>query len=121
VTRRTVGISTFEYDPLGARTLYLLPDSRQAINRGARRATRTKTLDGAAVVYDAGYAVADLTWELAVDAKNPLVGAFLALMVKTYNLIRICTDDGVFSAVPSRWAVENGRATLEALVMERIA
>jgi hypothetical protein len=117
--KRTIGISCIDYDPFGARTLYLSSESRESINQGGRRVTRTKTLDGAAVVYDAGYAVADLTWLLTVEAKSVTVGAYLAMLVKTYNEVRICTDDGVFLAVPSRWRESQGKATLEALIIEK--
>jgi hypothetical protein len=47
------------------------------------------------------------------------VGAYLAMLVKTYNEVRICTDDGVFLAVPSRWRESQGKATLEALIIEK--
>ena len=120
-TRRIIGISTPSADPAGARTLYLLPASRESMDAGARRVTRTPTLDGGAVTYDAGYSVSDLTWSLSVRAGSAAIGAFLAYLVKTYSLIRIATDAGVFDAAPRAWRVEADRATLEALVMTQIA
>ena len=120
-TRRTIGISTPAADAAGARILYLLPASRSSLDAGTRRVTRTATLDGGAVTYDAGYSVSDLTWSLSVRATSVTIGAFLAYLVKTYSLIRIATDAGVFDASPRAWRVEDGQATLEALVMEQIA
>jgi hypothetical protein len=121
MARQVIGLSTYTYDVLGARTLYMEPDARERANAGARRATRTKTLDGGAVVYDAGFAVADQTLTIRVRESAAGVGYFFALLVKTYNLIKISTADGVFSAVPARWSVKDGIAQLEALVMEQLA
>ena len=116
-----IGISTYEYNPGGHRMLYLVPEAQEMNYTGARRVTRTPTLDGGAVVYDAGFAVADLTWQISVWARTRYVPAYLEMLVKMYNLIRICTADGVFSAVPARWSIKNGVATLEAWIMEQIA
>lgn len=119
--KRIIGISTFSYDPAGNRTLYLTPAGILTMKSGGRRATRTPTLDGGAVVYDAGYAVADLTWQINVLATSAYIGTWLASIGKTYNAIRISTDQGVFMAVPNRWWEEYGVATLEVLVTDQIA
>jgi len=119
--RRTIGLSVATADPVGARILYLDAATRTSLDEGKRRVTRTATLDGGAVAYDAGFAVADQTWRITVRAASSTVSTFLAYLVKTYNLIRITTDQGVFSAVPSRWSTDNDRATLEALIMEQLA
>jgi hypothetical protein len=118
--KMVIGISTFAYDLIGAGTFYITPDSYERMNSGARRVTRTKTLDGAAVAYDAGYAVADLTWDISIEARDEGTPNFIAWVVQTYNLIRISTKDGVFSAIPSRWSFDSGRVRLEALVMEKL-
>jgi len=119
--KRIIGISTFAADIVGGRTLYLDQKSYDQMASGRRRATRTKTLDGAAVVYDAGFAVADQTFTLDLRATDATLGAWVAYIVKTYNLIRISTTGGVFSCVPSSWEETNGVVTLEALVMEQLA
>jgi hypothetical protein len=115
-----MGISTFAYDLIGSRTVYITPDSYERMNSGARRVTRTKTLDGAAVAYDAGYAVADLTWDISIEARDEGTPNFIKWMLETYNLIRLSTQDGVFKVIPSRWSFSNGRVRLEALVMEKL-
>ena len=120
-TRRTVGISTLTADIAGARLLYLEPASRSSMDAGTRRATRTATLDGGCVVYDAGFTAADQTWNLSVRATSATVGAFLAYLVKTYNTVRLATSDGVFDASPRSWRVENGIGTIECLVTSQIA
>ena len=119
--RRIVGISTLEYNPVGARTLYLVPTARQAMMRGTRRATRTPTLDGAAIVYDAGFSYSDMTWQISIMSQSPTDEAFMRMLVMTYNLVRISTVDGVFDAVPASWNNVDGIVTLEAWVMEQVA
>jgi hypothetical protein len=118
--KRVIGISTFGYDIAGNHTFYLAANTEEAMNAGSRRVTRTKTLDGSAVAYDAGYSVSDITWSISVKAPSIAIGAWIGWIVRTYNLIRISTKDGVYSAVPSRWTSENGMVTLEALVMEKL-
>lgn len=117
--KRIVGLSVPIFDLSGGRTVRILPTAYEGLNKGERRATRTATLDGAAVVYDAGFADADRTLE--VQTRDSLAAAFFAYLVQTYNLIKISTDTGKYSAVPKRWAEENGIATLEALVMEKLS
>lgn len=119
--KSVVGISTLLFDLTGGRTVYIEPGAKEQLNQGERRATRTPTLDGAAVVYDAGYAVADQTYLIQVRENTSYVGNWFAYLVKTYNLIRVTTSEGVFNAVPSRWYVEKGIATLETLITEQIA
>lgn len=119
--RKVIGISSLEFNPVGARTMYLISTAKAAMMKGNRRATRTKTLDGGAVVYDAGFAVADLTWDLSVRIVAGTETAFMAMLVKTYNLIRVCTEDGVFDGVPYSWNETNNIATIQVLVMEQIA
>ena len=121
MAKHIIGISTFTADVSGNRTLYVDADSLQSMNAGTRRATRTKTLDGGAVVYDAGFSPADLTFTISVPTSDPSAAPFFQMLVKTYNLIRISTDLGVYSAVPSRWSEQKGLATLEALVVEQLA
>lgn len=121
MAKRIVGLSTFIADPVGNRTLYVNQDSVATMNQGARRVTRTKTLDGNAVAYDAGFSPSDLTFTISVPATDVTITAFFAMLVKTYNLIRLTTSDGVYSAVPSQYREEDGVATLEALVMEQLA
>jgi hypothetical protein len=120
-TKKVIGISTIEYSASGSRTLYVEPGLYEQMNTGTRRATRTKTLDGGAVVYDAGFSYADQTWSIKIRTDQRLTAFFFAWLVKTYGLIRITTEGGVYTAVPSSWAEENGVTKLEALVMERVA
>jgi len=118
--KKMIGISTYEFNPGGARMLCLVPEAQEINYSGGRRVTRTRTLDGGAVVYDAGFAVADLTWQISVRASSVYVGAYLEMLVKMYNLVRICTADGVFAAVPARWSINGGVATLDAWITEKI-
>lgn len=119
--RRMIGISTFAADIAGARIVRLVPEYSSTINAGARRATRTRTLDGGAVVYDAGYAVADQTLSLKLKSSDPTLPAWVAYLVKTYNLIRVTTEAGAYQCVPASYVERDGVVTLEALVLEQLA
>lgn len=119
--RRIIGISMFSYDTDGNRTFYLMPDGIKSMRQGTRRVTRTPTLDGAAVVYDAGYSVSDLTWKIPIMATSIYIGNWISMLVKGYNAIRLTTIEGVFLAVPSMWKEEDGVVTLEALVVQQLA
>jgi len=121
MAKHIIGLSTFLADVNGNRTFYIEPSSIEDMKQGSRRATRTKTLDGGAVVYDAGFSPSDITFKISVRAENVYAGQFFSMLTQTYNLIRVCTDSGVYSAVPSRWFEAKGIATLEALVMEQLA
>lgn len=119
--KHVIGLSSFTADPVGNRMVYVDAGTLDALNQGRRRVSRTKTLDGAAVIYDAGYSPSDLTLTISTPTTNATTAAFFAMLVKTYNLIRVCTDSGVYSAAPSQWREEDGMVTLEALVKEQLA
>jgi hypothetical protein len=120
--RRIIGISTIAVDAsISLRTFYIDKKTREELNTYSRRISRTPTLDGAAVIYDAGYAVADKTIYVRVQIRNESVMYFFAWLVAAHNLIRICTDNGVYEAAPAKCWEENGYAILETLVTEQIA
>jgi len=119
--KKKMGISTLIYDLDGARTFYVSGKSAESMGFGRRRVTRTKTLDGGAVVYDAGFSYSDLEWNVSMQA-NPGDGvvAFVRRIVRTYNLIKITNDLGVYTAVPSAYEEGNGVITLKALIMSKL-
>jgi hypothetical protein len=120
--RRIIGISTITVDAtITLRTFYVDKTTREELNTYSRRVSRTPTLDGEAVVYDAGYAVADKTIYVRVYNRDESIISFFAWLVVAHNLIRVCTDNGVYEAVPSKCWEENNYAILETLVMEKKA
>ena len=114
--KRIIGLSPLAYDPTGAKTLYVEPGAFEQFNSGSRRATRTKTLDGGAVIYDAGFSVADQTFEIKVRADR-YIPAYFAWLVKSQNLVRLSNEQGVYTGAPARWEIRDGMAMLEFLVM----
>ena len=114
--KRIVGLSPLAYDTTGARTVYIEPGAFEQLNSGARRATRTKTLDGGAVVYDAGFSVADQTFGIKVRADRT-TPSYFAWLVQSQNLIRVSTEMGIYTGVPARWDVGQGMVMLEFQVM----
>ena len=117
-----IGISTPVFDLDGARLIRVTPQTGPAMFRGARRVSSTATLDGGALLYDTGYAVADRTATIEA-AEHDVRGTadWFAMLVKTYNLIKVVTDEGVFLAAPSKWSMKNDTPTLELLLTEQLA
>lgn len=120
--KRTVGFSTEQADTAGARKFIVDGETINFTARdGRRRVTRTPTLDGGAVVYDAGFSIADKTFKMQLRANTLMDTSFIQYLVTAYNRIRISTIDGVFIAVPESWLLENGIITFQALVIEQRA
>lgn len=115
--RTNIAISSITYDPFGSRILPVLRDVT-ALRAGARRATRTATLDGGCVVYDTGYAVADRRHDVDLDAAHL---AFIEHIVQTYRLVHVSTTDGFFVAIPTRYAGQGERVRLTLEYTEQIA
>ena len=112
-----ISITALTYDPDGSRMLRLTPKAALALNTGGRRVSRTATLDGGAVVYDTGYAAADRTLRLTVQARDATVPAFLERMVRLHSLVRVASGHGVHVGVPEKWAHnDDNTATLTVLV-----
>ena len=115
--RQYVGISSIAFDPDGARALPVYNDPA-VLRQGARRATRTATLDGGCVVYDTGYADTDRSITIETDGSYM---DWITYMVRTYRLVRLSTEDGVFLAVPARHSSRDGRAVINLDITQRIA
>jgi hypothetical protein len=117
-----IGISTPLFDLDGARLIRVTPQTIPSLFSGSRRVSSTATLDGGALLYDTGYAVADRRHTIeAAEHDVRATAAWFAMLVKTYNLIQVVTDEGVFLAAPSKWSMINDIPTLDLLFAEQLA
>ncbi len=114
---KNIGVSAIEFDPLGARVMRQGADQELDNNRGARRTTRTATLDGGCEIYDTGYAPADRTIRVATGLEHL---DWLARMVRLYNTVRVSTEAGCFLGTPRNWQANNNKAMIEILVTEEM-
>lgn len=91
----------------------LMADSN--IDSSDRRVSRTKTLDGGAVFYDAGYTDADRDLALII----PRTEALLSLarhFHKTYSDLTISIRSGIFACVIQRVTVGADDITLDIML-----
>ena len=112
---KLIAVSSIEFDLDGARVLR--QDAGQALSNhtGARRVSRTATLDGGCVLYDTGYAVADRTIVVSAGLEHL---DWLARMCQLYSLVRVSTDEGIYIGAPRRWYVQDNRANMDILITE---
>jgi hypothetical protein len=86
-----------------------------------RRASRIATLDGGAVVSDAGYSEADRTIELAWEPVSAQLEAAIARLLQTYGRLQVSTRSGLFLAVPEAYRPGARQSTLRLLVVARLS
>ena len=115
--KHMAGIATLTYDLDGAKVFPQDPASMMSNNTGARRASRTATLDGGCVIYDTGYAAADRTLTIVTDIEYI---DFFEHLVRYYSTVLVSTRDGLFKGNPRTWRTRNGKAEIEIFVTEEI-
>ena len=111
--KHMASIATLTFDIDGARIFPQHPGSIMPNNAGARRASRTATLDGGCVIYDTGYAAADRTLTLATDISYL---EWFRRIVQFYGTVLVSTDEGLFRGVPQQWRARDGRAEIDIMV-----
>jgi len=94
--RLFVASETFDLE--GWTAIDYLPTSEFGTH--ARRASKTRTLDGGVAVYDSGYSSGDLTFAIRFR-KSLSIDATLKRLVELYSQITVSTRDGVYRAIPS--------------------
>lgn len=118
MSRENIGISTIAFDLDGAKVLRLRGDSLISIRDGARRVTRTATLDGGVLVHDTGYAVGDRTLKIQVDAEHV---DWLEYLVRTYRLVHISLGSEFYTAVPARYWMDVNNANIQLDLIAQLA
>ena len=112
-------ISTTEFDPAGYIEIDALPASR--MGETARRVNRVATLDGGAVVNDAGYSESDRTIDLRWQQGSATFEASIARLVETYQQIQIANRHGVYLAVPETYRAAPPESQLRLLVLRKLS
>lgn len=117
-----IGISTKVYDTAGARLFMATDMEIEMANRsGARRVSRTPTLDGGVVVSDTGYADGDRDFIVTeLNAAKEAVD-YAQYIVENYGLINVATRDGVYTAVPESYNISRGTLSLRLLITEKLS
>lgn len=111
----TIAISTLEADPRGA-LLLRTNRGRTQLGEWARRATRTATLDGGAVVVDAGFSHADRTVLVDLSDQSQEIIEDAQWIVEAYGSVILMLPDGAYRATPQRVVVTGNVATMTLLI-----
>lgn len=108
------------YDPLGYLELQVAADVT-ASEGTARRISRIATLDGGAVLNDAGYSDADRVFELRFTPPDRAQRDAVARLLRMYGQLVVSTDAGVFRAAPERLLQRDSELQLRLLVLARLS
>ena len=115
-----VGIASVIADIVGTH-IFRAPGVGDGARRGARRTTRTATLDGGVAVTDLGYSDGDRDIVVKDETAEQAVVDFVRHIVEDYALVTVSTEDGSYLAVPADHKYEEGVLTLKLLITEKIS
>ena len=112
-------LSSIAYDPSG---VIAIQETRETdLSEVARRMSRVATLDGGAVLNDAGHWAADRTvrvlWNIVSEDEYRAVER----LGRLYSLVHVACHEGFFSASPSKVRRRGGVGDLELLIMEELS
>ena len=112
-------LSSTEFDPLCPVEIDALPSSERG--ETSRRVNRVATLDGGAVFNDFGQTESGRTIRLRFIPTSVDHEASVIRLVKSYSLITVSCDDGVFLAAPERYTPSDSVGTLVLLVKQKLS
>jgi hypothetical protein len=115
-----IGISSYLFDPLGARTFVLNMGQTQLQNL-ERRVSRVKTLDGGVFVSDLGFSDGDRTFALAVPLHVKADYDFFQRLLSLYPRVVVSTEDGAFDCYVQSVAVEGTVANVLVLPTSKVS
>jgi hypothetical protein len=102
-----IGISTQIFDLQGARLFQNELNSAVLSNAaGARRVSRTATLDGGAVLYDTGFSAGDKTIDVTEKNASQAAIEWAEYIVSTYSTVTVTTKDGAYTGAPQEYYLD---------------
>lgn len=116
-----IAIASTTYDPDGWRVFAISPAKNDLANRaGARRVSRTATLDGGCAVYDTGYTDADRDIKVSVPSPGAADLAFARHLCESCPEVWVYTPEGAFAGVPESYRVVSGELIITVLITDRL-
>jgi len=112
-------LSTLIWDPQGYVEVDALP--AQTDGEVRRRVNRVATLDGGAVVNDAGYSEADRTIELRWVRTSPAHEYLIERLVRLYPRIHVATRAAVYEAAVEAYLPGAAESALRLLVISKLS
>ena len=114
-----VHLAALTFDPLGAVTLDVRPESAGFERR--RRINRVATLDGGAAFNDNGFSDADTTISLSWTPRNRPAEAAIERLVRLYSFITLAMPGGLYRVAVEAYTPTPTESTLSLLVAARLA
>jgi len=105
------------YSPVEVDTL----PSRDRFDNLQRRATRSATLDGSAVVFDNGFSHADRTFSFVVPEVDESTHTALRKLVETSSSHVLANREGAFRGVLGPLTMESGNLRCEFTVTAKLS
>ncbi len=115
-----IGISTPTYDINGSFLIRHIESDTDTTAR-SRRVTRTATLDGASEIEDLGMSHSDRTFDIRARGLSLAEYDKLALLVETYPLLIITTDEGAFEGAPEKISINNDITNIRILINSKLS
>ena len=113
-----IGISTPIFDLAGARIFRQVDVANRT---GARRVSRTATLDGGVSVYDTGYSDSDRDCTVTEPDAGIDAVEFAKRIVETYDLITLSMEDGAYEGIPESYRMNGGDLEMKVLITEKLS
>lgn len=112
-------LSTQVWDAQGYIELDVLPTQTDGETR--RRMNRVATLDGGAVVNDAGYSEADRTLDLRWTPKTRATDLLVERLVRFYARVNVSTRSGVYETAVEAYTPSDDESQLRLLVLSKLS
>ena len=114
-----ISITTTTFDLNGH--LLLHPDASSELKSNRRRVSRTATLDGGCSISDQGFSHSDRTLEIRKAGISQDDADRFWFIFRTYSLVYVSTDEGVFEAAIQDVALTEGNLKAKILIKEKIS
>lgn len=112
-------LSTPVWDPQGHVLIDALPTQTEGETR--RRVNRVATLDGGAVVNDAGYSEADRTIDLKWQRGSAEHEASVERLVRFYPRLRVAARSAVYEAAVEAYVPQQNESLLRLLILTKLS
>jgi len=116
-----IGISTQTFDIDGNMIFDISRVIAVKNRQGARRVSRTATLDGGVVITDTGHSDGDRDIVIEVPDASITCVDFARYIVENYSLVTVAAEDGAYEAVPESYSVDKGTLEIKLLIKQKLS
>lgn len=113
-----IGIATIGKNAGGDVVIY--EDRTSELKALSARVSRTKTLDGGAVITHSGFSHGDRTLSVKAESTREQAGDLEAIF-RQETLVNLSMRDGFYSGVISYLSTENGELSMTVLLKEKLS